>query len=345
MDEKMKVKTSRRSFLSGVLVGAGAAVSTWAGIKTARGENRRFFAPVSTPYRRGEDQLEMEVILLGTGNPKSSVERSKPANVVLAGKKAFLVDCGGGVVERLLMAGVLPEQVADVFFTHHHSDHNSGFVDFFVSGWTGAGRFPRNEPLNVYGPSNTRAIIGRLMESLAWDIQLRVVQAKNDPRGGEVIFFENNDGIVYDRDGVTVTAFPVDHGIVKPALGYKFEYQGKSIVISGDTRPCENMVIQAKGADVLVHEAYSKQLTDIMLKKLRSENFEKVRAAIEGVMQYHSSTAEVAEIAERAEVKHLVFTHVMPPPSPVWYFEKIWANGVSDIYKGQVTVGRDLMAF
>jgi ribonuclease Z len=287
----------------------------------------------------------MQVILLGTGSPKSTPDRSKPANVVIAGSKAFLVDCGGGVVERLLAAGVLPESVKDVLFTHHHSDHNSGFVDFFVSGWTGAGRFSRSEPLNVYGPSNTGTIIGKLMEHLAWDIQLRVLQAKNDPRGGEVNYMENDDGVVYDDDGVKITAFPVDHGIVKPAIGYKFEYRGKTIIISGDTRPCENMVHHAKGTDILVHEAYSKHLTDFALERMPGKNEAKTRSAIESVMQYHSSTVEAAEIAKEAEVKHLVFTHLLPPPSPVWYFEKIWTKGVSDIYGGKVTVGRDLMAF
>ena len=220
-----------------------------------------------------------------------------------------------------------------------------GFMDFFVSGWTGAGRFPREVPLNVYGPSNTMSVIGKMMDSLSWDIQLRIEQAKNDPRGGQVNYFEREEGVVYDQEGITVTAFPVDHGIVKPALGYKFQYNGKTIVISGDTRPCENIVIQARDADVLVHEAYSKAWTDVALKRLPGENPEKTKAAVESVMQYHSSTVEAARIAHEAGAKHLVFTHLLPPPSPVWYFEKMWVKGVYDIYGGKITVGRDLMEF
>jgi ribonuclease Z len=276
--------------------------------------------------------------------PKSTIERSKPAQVILAGDKAFLVDCGGGTVERLLRAGMPPERILDVFITHHHSDHNSGFADFFVSGWTGSQFEGRAEPLNVYGPSNTRSIMASLMKHLEWDIYLRVTQVNNDPNGGKVNYYENDSGVIYDEGGITVTAFSVDHGIVNPAVGYKFEYNGKSIVISGDTRPCENMVRYSEGADVLVHEAYSKPWTDMGMKKFPGDKA-KLKAAIEGVTKYHSSTFEVAEIAQKARVKHLVFTHLMPSPSPVWYFEKQWVKGVSDIYKGKVTVGRDLMVF
>ncbi len=326
----------RRKFLRGIFLGAGGVLAGTAGLKALKGDFGIYTNPVGLPKTIPEMQAEMKLILLGTGMPMASIYRSKPAQVILAGKKVFLVDCGAGVVTRLVEAGVAPERIENVFITHHHSDHTSGFENVLISSWNSG----RHTPLNVYGPGNTKDIMGKLMEHLNWDIHLRVTQARNNQQGAEVNYVEMEEGIIYEKEGVKVTVFPVDHGIVKPAVGYRFEYKGKTIVISGDTLPCENMVRYSENADVLVHEAYSKRWLDKAVKK-----FPKIKETAEGVVQYHSSTFEAAEIAQRANVKHLVFTHLIPAPSPVWYFEKDWVKGVSEKYKGKVTVGRDLMVF
>ena len=326
----------RRSFLRGIFIGAGGILAGTAGLKAFRGDFKPYIQPMELVDAIPEMQEEMKLILLGTGMPMASIYRSKPAQVVLAGRKAFLVDCGAGVVTRLVRAGISPERIEDVFITHHHSDHTSGFENILISSWNSG----RSVPLNVYGPGNTKDLIGKLMEHLNWDIHLRLAQAKNNPDGAKIDYTEMEEGIIYEKDGVKITVFPVDHGIVKPAVGYKFEYKGKTIVISGDTLPCENMVRYSKNADVLIHEAYSKRWLDRGLKQ-----FPEKRAMVEGIMQYHSSVSEAAEIAQKAKAKHLVFTHLIPGPTPVWYFEKDWAKGASDIYKGKLTVGRDLMVF
>ena len=178
------------------------------------------------------------------------------------------------------------------------------------------------------------------MDHLGWDIHLRIAQARNNPAGANVDYVEMEEGIIYEKDGVTVTIFPVDHGIVKPAVGFKFEYKGKAIVISGDTRPCENMIRYSEKADVLVHEAYNQRWLDNVIKR-----FPEKKTMVQGIVGYHSSTLEAAEIAQKASVKHLVFTHLIPGPNPAWYFERDWAKGASDRYKGKITVGRDLMVF
>ncbi|MBU0995207.1 MAG: MBL fold metallo-hydrolase [Proteobacteria bacterium] len=324
----------RRKFLKSVFLGAGGVLAGTAGIKALRGDFRIYTHPLGLADTLPEMQEEMKLILLGTGMPMPCIYRSKPAQVILAGRKVFLVDCGAGVVTRLVEAGIAPERIENVFITHNHSDHTSGFENVFISSWNSG----RSMPLSVYGPGNTKDIIGKLMAHLNWDISLRIAQAKNSPEGAKIHYGEMEEGLICEEEGVKVTVFPVDHGIVKPAVGYKFEYKGKVIVISGDTQPCENMVRYSEKADVLVHEAYSKRWLDKGLKR-----FPEKRAMVEGIMEYHSSTLEAAEIAQRAKVKHLVFTHLIPGPAPVWYFEKDWAKGVSDVYKGKVTVGRDLM--
>jgi ribonuclease Z len=194
------------------------------------------------------------------------------------------------------------------------------------------------KPLHLYGPSNTKFIIGKLLDHLAWDIDLRVKQAKVNPEAGKIIFAEKDQGLVYDQNGLKVTAFLVDHGIAKPAVGFQFKYRGKTIVFSGDTRPCESVAENARNADLLIHEAYSQKWIDIGLKKYPDK-----AAQAEGIKKYHSSVFEAAEIAEKAKVKHLVYSHLMPSPAPTWYFERSWGQGASDRFQGKITIGRDLM--
>ncbi len=329
----------RRNLLLGMAAASGAALGSAATARVGSGGVGQFLDPGEVPLGRSFGD-ELACVLLGTGIPMPSIHRSRPAVAIAAGGRLFLVDCGAGTVERLLRARIPPWRVMDVFFTHHHNDHNSGFSDFLISSWGGGANPERSDPLRVYGPTNTRDIIGKLMVHLEWDISLRVRQNRFDPRGAQVVYVEQDAGTIYEKDGVTVTVFLVDHGIAKPAVGYRFEYRGRRVVISGDTRPCQEVVRQARGADLLVHEAYSKRWLEAFVA-----DHPNAKDLVKGVMGYHSSTLEAAEVARSAGVDHLVFTHLMPSPSPVWYFERDWATGVRDVFRGHVTVGRDLMVF
>ena len=260
----------------------------------------------------------------------------------MAGDQYFIVDCGEGVVQRLHMSGIPAPRISNILFTHHHSDHNSGFVDLLLSSWIGGKYEPgRQTPAQIYGPTNTRQIIDKFLNAMQWDIKIRAANTEDSTDGMQVNYHEKNDGVIYDNAGIKVTAFTVDHGIVKPAIGYRFEYKGKVIVISGDTLPTENMIKYSENADILIHEAYSKNFIDIAMKKSPQEMVK----LLTRIMNYHSSTDEVAEIAKKANVKHLVFTHLIPAPTPVWHFEKMWSKGASDLYNGKITIGRDLMKF
>ncbi|MBI4764934.1 MAG: MBL fold metallo-hydrolase [Deltaproteobacteria bacterium] len=175
---------NRRHFIKGFLLGSGATLGSLVGIKATQGDYRPLVDPLGVMMDPlPEFQAVMKVILLGTGTPLPNPYRSKPALVVLAGKKVSLVDCGAGTIERLLQARICPERIEDVFITHHHSDHNSGLVDFFITGWGGTTLPGRSKPLNLYGPGNTQKIISNLMDHLAWDIHLRTLQAHNPPNG------------------------------------------------------------------------------------------------------------------------------------------------------------------
>ncbi|WP_248924304.1 MBL fold metallo-hydrolase [Paenibacillus hamazuiensis] len=287
----------------------------------------------------------LKVILLGTGSPRAFYGRAKSGVAVLAGHKTFVVDCGGGVVDQLIKAGVMPQRVSDVLLTHHHYDHNGGFFDLFITSWrthiTAERVFEgRSVPMHVYGPETTRDIIGKMRESFEFDVKLRVSYNLSDEAGALIEYTEQNEGVVYDRDGIRITAFEVDHRPVYPAIAYKFEYNGKSVVISGDTIPVPNMMKYSQGADLLVHEAYNKDWLDALIRKY--PNHEK---ALSNPAKYHTTTLEAAEIARQAGVKHLVLTHHIPAPEANETAEREYIRGMEAIYKGPITVGRDLMSF
>jgi ribonuclease Z len=151
---------------------------------------------------------------------------------------------------------------------------------------------------------------------------------------------EKNEGIVLDEDGIRIIAFKMDHGIVKPALGYRIEYKGKVVVISGDTLPCESLTRNSENADILIYAAYSKNWIDRGIKK-----YSHMRKIANQIMNYQSFTLEAAQVAKKANVKHPVFTHQMPAPTPIWIFERSWVSGAGKIFKNKIIIGRDLMTF
>ena len=280
---------------------------------------------------------EIMVLLLGTGNPQSFYQRARPSQLIIIEDKAFLVDCGAGVVAKMLEAGINPGRISYLFFTHNHSDHNSGFIDFFVSGWISA-LGGRPEPLNVYGPPGTEHIIGLMRKSLEYDVSLRSGHVGHAPAGSRIRFTEMMEGVIYDDGLIKIKVSPVDHRPVASAVGYRFEYNGKAVVFSGDTVANENVIKFSRDADLLVHEAYSASYMQAALKK-----YPHLENEIRQVMKYHTSTIEAAEIAATAEVKRLALTHLMPSPSQTWYFEKYFIKGMKDNYKGKIIIGKDLL--
>lgn len=288
---------------------------------------------------------KLKVVILGTGTPRAFYGRAKSGVAVLAGDKTFVVDCGGATVDQLIRAGIMPQRVSDVLFTHHHSDHNSGFFDLFISSWRthvipGKVFEGRKVPMHVYGPVTTEKIIGKMRESFDFDANLRVSYNLSANDGARIQYFESNEGVVYEKDGIKITAFEVDHRPVYPAIAYKFEYKGKAVVISGDTLPVENMVKYSRDADLLIHESYNKAWLDALI-----EAFPEQATGLSNPAKYHTTTLEAAEIAREANVKHLVLTHHIPAPAANEEAEEEYIQGMRDIYRGQITVARDLMAF
>src|SRR5882672_10193184 len=193
----------------------------------------------------------LKVTLLGTGAPRPVMERFGPSILVEAGKEKLLFDCGRGATQRLYQLKVPFSEVTALFLTHLHSDHIVGIPDFYLTGWI----FGRSTPLRVWGPAGTREMMSHLEQAYQFDIHIRRDVDEKLPAQGVVIVAKDiEQGVIYQNGDLKVTAFTVDHAPIKPAFGYRVDYAGHSVVLSGDTRYSENLVRFAQGADVLIHE-------------------------------------------------------------------------------------------
>jgi ribonuclease Z len=272
----------------------------------------------------------IEAVLLGTGYPVPLPDRAGPATAIIANGKYFVVDAGRAVTMRLAALHPRMPHVEAVFLTHLHSDHTSGLPDLFDSSWL---LERRAVPFELYGPEGTRELADGMLKFLAVDIHIRRDLTEYQPAAGATVNTHIvKQGIAYDRDGLKITAFDVDHRPVVPAFGYRFDCGGKSIVISGDTGPSDNLVRFARDADILIHEAY-------VPGAFNGRSDEPSRVA-QNLSRYHTTAVQAGEVATRANVKQLVLTHLIPGDQSGEIFEL-----ASRTFKGRVTVGADLMRF
>lgn len=272
----------------------------------------------------------LRAILLGTGSPPPHPRRRGPATLLALGDESFLVDAGSGVGVQLVQAGLKAYDWPRIFITHHHSDHTIDLGHLLITRWIAG----QNAPLEIWGPAGTRRQVDRLLDYLAWDIEVRRAHM-HDRKPPEVRVTEIEEGKVMEAGGVRVSAFLVEHDPVKPAYGFRFEGGGRSVVVSGDTRPCENLVRWAHDVDCLIHECCEMAKTSWY----PGCGWPTLEDKIRDLASYHTQPEQIGLVAKESRAKELVMTHLMPASDP----EELRAAARTH-YAGPVAVGEDLMA-
>jgi ribonuclease Z len=270
---------------------------------------------------------DITITLLGTGCPPAVMNRFGPSILVEAGGQKFLFDAGRGALQRLNQLKVRWQDVRGVFFTHLHSDHVVGFPDLWLTGWFTPGR---SVPLNVWGPRGTKNMMSHLEQAFDFDIRIRLYDDRPSPDGIVLLTEEIGEGVVYDKGGVKITAFEVDHAPIKPAFGYRVDHAGRSIVLSGDTRVSDNLIRYAQGVDVLVHEGAS---PDTFLRAGTAPEWAK------SIVAHHVTPEQAGEVFSRTKPKLAVYSHIVLPSAT----EQDLIPPTRKTYSGPLQLGEDLM--
>ncbi|MEE8238415.1 MAG: MBL fold metallo-hydrolase [Gammaproteobacteria bacterium] len=280
----------------------------------------------------------LNVTLIGTGDPIPRLDRFGPATLVEAGEHRMLFDVGRGAAQRLGQLGIALGDIDELFITHFHHDHLIGIADVWMTGWLPNPFGRRSMPLRVWGPTGTQDILDGLRQAMDPNIQIRIVDEQLPPAGAEFEAHEfSEDGVVFDEDGIVVTAFAVDHGqYIKPSYGYRIDYAGHSVVISGDTKFDENLIEISEGVDVLIHEVAAANVEILEFDP-----------RMQLILDHHTTPEEAGTVFARAEPKLAVYTHYVllsAPNAPEVTVEKV-VERTRTTYSGPLQTGDDLMRF
>ena len=270
----------------------------------------------------------IKVTLLGTGCPPPVMNRFGPSTLVEAGDQKLVFDAGRGSLQRLAQLKVRWQDVGGLFLTHLHSDHVVGFPDLWLTGWL---LVPgRDVPLPVFGPRGTSRMMFHLRQAYDYDIRIRLQNDGASRAGVEIRATDIREGVIYNKGGVKVTAFVVDHAPVKPAFGYRIDFAGRSVVLSGDTRVSANLIRYAQGVDVLVHEVFVPEtLAHAGVPPKRAEK----------IIDYHTTPEQAGEVFTQVKARLAVYSHICLPNAS----EQELIAPTRKTYAGPLELGEDLM--
>ena len=282
-----------------------------------------------------EQSTKTRLILLGTGGgPRPRKANSAPAQVIVANDTAYVIDCGNGVARQLAFADVPLAQLRHVFITHHHSDHNADYGNLIWLAWA-AGLRTR---VDTWGPPPLEKMTKLFFEMNGYDIDTRVADEGRVPLIPLVHVHElSQGGPVMQDENVKVTAAIVHHPPVVPAFAYRFDAVDRSIVISGDTTPSDNLIKLAQGADVLVHDALYVPGVDRLVARVPNAATLK-----QSIMSHHTTAENAGRVAQEAGVKMLVLSHLIPADDPA-VTDQMWIDAARVHFRGPVIVGKDLL--
>jgi len=289
----------------------------------------------------------LRVTLCGSAAPMPIKGRAAACVMVIAGGKFYMVDTGNRSTNNLGLWGIPAKRVGAVLLTHFHSDHIGDLGEFNMMTWAQG----RDAPLSVYGPQGVKQVVEGFSRAYSLDSQYRTAhhgEGYLSPAIGQMIAKEislaGDSAIILDNGELKITMFAVNHAPIDPAVGYRFDFKGRSVVISGDTTKSDAVIKFSKGADLLFHEALSRNIVkklEVEAGKIGNGQLEKIMSDIQ---DYHTSPVEAAEVANKANVKELVLYHLVPAP-PNKVAEWIFMRDVKKVRSAGVTVGYDGLTY
>ena len=290
-----------------------------------------FFGRRSAPEQTGvgfqySSSDNIKVIVLGSGvGPRVDLQQFGPSILIEAGGERLLFDCGRGATLRMSQIGISHGSISRLFLTHLHSDHVIQIPDLLLTGWVGGGR---KIPFEVWGPQGTGDMMDHVLKAFDFDIHMRRdVDEKAPGDGIKIMSHDISEGTVFDKHGIKVTAFLVDHNPVEPAFGYRIDYRGRSVVLSGDTRVSENLIRFAQRTDVLVHEVLDEETVRTW--------FPNNPQIVEAILSKHTTPEQAGEVFTRIKPRLAVYSHA---PNA----ERVIAE-TRKTYKGPLEGAEDLL--
>lgn len=320
-----------------ILISLTLGIASWVIIQVPSVQDRLMLSVVSgmaNSFGKLHNEDGLSAAVCGSRSPIPSPGRAETCILVQAGEEMFVVDIGDGSNDNLRNWGINYGEIKAVLLTHLHSDHFADLPGLHQGAWILAGR---KDKLKVYGPEGVETVTQGIEMAYGPDYDFRNEHHGNaiapiEYAGFDTQTIDLSNPVIYENGELKITAFKVIHEPIEPALGYKFEYKGRSIVITGDTSYAQSVIDNSMNIDILFHEAQANHMVDI-IQSFADENGAPLRAKVmEDIKTYHTTLVEAAEIANIANVKKLVFYHLTPAPRN-YLTELIFVRGVDEVRK------------